>query len=190
MKKIIVALLFTFNLISCAPQVGEIIAAPEIPTLAKPETRARLGSYVNVNKVEDIRQIGRDSAYENNITEPFGGNIAENVKTSIRQALSDVGVSTIDTAAINMNVEIRSWKSQVGTKSGSGTVTSDASIYVELFDPTGKRLFSGTYNGQRKSDFPIISKVDVQDSLGLAMAGAIEQMVTDKELLELLGSYN
>lgn len=176
--------------ISCAPQVGVIIDAPAIPTLAKPDTRARLGSYVNLDKVQDTRMVGKIGTVEANVTEPYGNDITENIKTSIRQALSDVGVSSNDTAPVAMNVEIRSWKSQVGTKSGSGKIVSDASLYIELYDPTGKRLFSGSYNGQRTSDFPIISKVDIQDSLGLAMANAIEQMVTDPELINILGSFN
>ena len=83
---------------------------------------------------------------------------------------------------------MRKWRSKVGAKDSSA-IDSEATLFVELLDPTGKKIYSGTYNGTRSSQFPVVTRIDVQDSLGLAMANAIEQVISDQQLIEMLGSF-
>ena len=186
--------LFAFSVIlfcaACAPKLGATIDAPQIPAPAtKPDVRARLGSYVAIQGVEDTR-VGieaTDADQAPGYTEPYGG-VNAIVENGMKKAFQESGIAVVDTAPVTLKAEVRKWRSQLDAKSTS-KLNSEATLYVELQDPTGKKLYSGTYNGSRSSQFPVVTRVDVQDSLGLAMANAIEQVISDPQFLELLGSY-
>ena len=174
---------------ACAPKLGATIEAPQIPpTAAKPEARARLGSYIAVTGVSDSRvgQPPSDSSIAD-FTEPYGG-VSAIVENGLKNAFRDAGIAVVDNAPVAMKVEVRKWRAQVDTKSTSA-ISSEATLFVEMDDPTGKRIYSGTYNGTRSSQFPVVTRVDVQDSLGLAMANAIDQVISDPQLVDLLNSF-
>ena len=179
--------LFTLALAACAPTPGPTIDTPSIP-IAKTnaEIRGRLGTYVTIQGVIDTRRslIGDElSKY----TEPQG-NVTEAVENALSDSLRERGVSVTNDAPVKIKAEIRSWKSEI-VVSASPTLTSDASLYVEMFDASGGRLYSGSYNGTRSSQFPIVTRQDMKDSLGLAMSSAIEQLLADEQLLNHIGGY-
>lgn len=183
------SVLLSLGVASCAPTLGKTIEAPQIPVVAsKPEARARLGSYIAVTAVQDARtgQPATDSAVAD-YTEPYGG-VTNIVETGLKNAFRDAGIAVVDTAPVSIKAEVRKWRAQVDTKSTSA-ISSEATLFVEVDDPTGKRIYSGTYNGTRSSQFPVVTRIDVQDSLGLAMANAIEQVISDPQLVELLNSF-
>jgi len=174
---------------ACAPRLGATIEAPQIPPAStKSDARAKLGSYVSIQSVEDTRVGPAVNADETpDFTEPYGG-VNAIVENGIKKAFQEAGIAVVDSAPVTMKAEVRKWRSQVDAKT-TGALSSEATLYVELQDPSGKKLYSGTYNGTRASQFPVVTRVDVQDSLGLAMANAIAQIMTDTQFLELLGSY-
>jgi hypothetical protein len=53
---------------------------------------------------------------------------------------------------------------------------------------SGKRIYSGTYHGNRQSGFPIVSEIDIQESLASSMADAISSLAEDESLTALLSS--
>jgi hypothetical protein len=176
---------------SCAPNLGATIEAPDLPAAAadgtaKPEIRARLGSYVTIQEVTDARN-GITTDPDENYTEPYGG-VNTIVEKGIKKAFQDIGVAVSDSAPISLRAEVRKWRAQVKSK-GNSAISSEATIYVEAVDPSGKKVYSGTYNGARSSQFPVVTRVDVKDSLAIAMTNAINQLTSDQQLLELLGSF-
>lgn len=174
------------TLTGCAVNPGRTVETPSIPAVAaKGEARARLGSYLAIEGVEDRRDSS--TASNEGFTEPFG-RVGSSVEEGIKSAFRENGISILETAPVTLHAEVRKWRTKVG--SGAQTMLdSEATVYVELKDPSGKRLFSGSYNGTRSSQFPVVTRVDVQDSLALAMANAIGQIVSDPGLLNVLSSY-
>jgi hypothetical protein len=145
-----------------------------------------LGSYVTVQAVTDERRALSTEEVAR-FTEPHG-NVTQNVEAALSDSLRERGISVVDTAPVKIKVEIRGWKSEV-TMSTTPELTSEATLYVELFDAFGKRVYSGTYTGTRFSQFPVVTRNDMKDSLAFAMSSAIEQLVGDEQLLNHIGGY-
>ncbi|MFN8390178.1 MAG: YajG family lipoprotein [Bdellovibrionota bacterium] len=178
-------------LTSCAPNLGSTIEAPQLPPTSadpasRPEARARLGSYVTVQEVVDSRN-GISADADENTTEPYGG-VNVIVENGLKNAFRDAGVGVTDSAPISIKAQVTKWRAHVNAK-GTSAINSEATLFVEVYDPSGKRIYSGTYNGSRSSQFPVVTRVDVKDSLGLAMNNAISQVIADPQLLELLASF-
>lgn len=173
--------------VGCAPHLGATIETPEVPlTEIKSDTRARLGSYVAIQSIEDSRKLSLQEA-QPEYTQPAGA-VKETVEAAIRDSFRDHGISILDTAPVQMKTYVREWKSQVKS-STTTSIESKAVLYVELFDPSGKRMYSGTYEGTRSSQFPVVNRTDVKDSLGLAMANCISHIIDDPKIMEIIGSY-
>ncbi len=171
---------------ACAPNLGGTIDAPSIPSVSpKGDARARLGSYLSIQTVEDARTKGISG--EAGYTEP-AGKVTQIVEDGIKNAFRENGISILDSAPVSLRTEIRQWRAKV-TSAAQAEIDSEATIFVEALDPAGKVIYSGTYTGNRSSKFPIVSRIDVQDSLGLAMANAIGQAVADPAFLNVLSAY-
>ena len=171
---------------ACAPSLGGTIDAPTIPSVApKGDARARLGSYLSIQTVEDARSKGISG--EAGYTEP-AGKVTQIVEDGIKSAFRENGISILDSAPVTLRTEIRQWRAKV-TSTAQAEIQSEATIFVEALDPAGHVIYSGTYTGERSSKFPIVSRIDVQDSLGLAMANAIGQAVADPAFLNVLSAY-
>ncbi len=174
----------------CAPNLGATIEAAPIPVSSAADSRnsarARFGSVISIIDVRDARpplNEGDDTRY----TEPHGG-IPQIVENAVKDALSNAGIAVVGSAPIEMKIEVVKWRSNVLPK-GNVQLKSEATLNIELVDPSGKKVFSGSYNGVRSSQFPVVTRVDVKDSLGLAMANALEQLTSDAQFLELVGSF-
>lgn len=183
----LIAATFTISsLTGCAVSPGRTVETPEIPPIAaNGESRARLGSYLAVQSVEDRRDASPSS--DAGFTEPFG-RVGASVEEGLKNAFRENGISILETAPLTLRTEIRKWRTKVDSKANT-MLNSEATLFVELVDPSGKKIYSGSYNGTRASQFPVVTRVDVQDSLALAMANAIGQVVSDPELLNVLSSY-
>lgn len=171
----------------CAPSLGTTIEAGEIPPPAvQAGSRARFGSVIGIQDIRDNRPAPVTDGAEK-FTEPHGG-IPQLVEAAIKSTLSEAGVSVVTSAPVAMKVEVLKWRAAVDPKA-TVMLRSEASLLIELYDPAGKKVFSGTYNGVRSSQFPVVTRVDVKDSLGLAMSNALEQLVADPQFIELVGSF-
>lgn len=176
----------TSSIAGCAVSPGRTVETPEIPAVAPSgEARARLGSYLAIQAVEDRRDSSQSA--DSGFTEPFG-RVGASVEEGIKNAFRENGISILETAPLSLKAEIRKWRTKVDSRANT-MMSSEATLYVELVDPSGKKMYSGSYNGTRSSQFPVVTRVDVQDSLALAMANAIGQVVNDPELLNVLSSY-
>lgn len=185
--KQIFILLVSALIASCAPKPGPTIDTPTIPVAkTNAEIRGRLGSYVTVQSVTDERRALTENEAVR-FTEPQG-NVPQNVETALSDSLRERGISVVDTAPVKIRAEIRSWRSEV-TMATTPTLMSEASLYVEVYDAFGKRLYSGTYQGTRQSQFPVVTREDMKDSLAYAMSSAIEQAIGDEQLLNHIGGY-
>lgn len=169
----------------CAPHVGSVIEVPQIPHATAPaEAETRLNTAVAIDEIKDVRQSVMPSDPQStvgNYTSPEG-QVGEAVQTALTDALMEKGVAVSSTAPLRVWGEVRKWRTQVVTKTTSA-IDSEAALYIEVLDSSGKRLYSGTYHGSRASSFPVASASDIRASLGMAMSQAIGQVVEDEEFL-------
>lgn len=188
MKKFTLLAICLLSLVAgCAPHLGPTIETPEVPlSEIKGDNRARLGSYIAVQKVEDKR-AGITRSDNSEYTQPAGA-VEEIVEAALRDAFRENGISVLDTAPIQLKAQVREWRSKVKVATMS-EIDSKAVIAIELFDPAGKKIYSGTYEGNRSSQFPLVNRIDVKDSLGLAMASCISHVLSDPKFLEIVGSF-
>lgn len=170
----------------CSRSIGRNVEVPDIPSAEEPAARSKLDVSVNVAEFKDVRDniAGVDSDSGVSYTEPQGS-VTGAVEEAVAQALGARGVLLGGDAPLTVWGEVRKWRSRVETTTIS-KIESEASLYVEVVDSSGTRRYSGTYHGSRTSQFPIASATDVRQSLGLAMAQAIDQMLDDEEFLNAL----
>ena len=72
------------------------------------------------------------------------------------------------------------------TATTTSSIQSEASIFLEVLNDKGQRIYSSTFSGTRQSRFPLAKPSDIQLSLGLAMQQAIEQMLNDQQFMNAL----
>ena len=202
----ILSIFITTFICSCVPYLGPTIEAPELTTTTSSNNsdratstrraRARLSSSISIQKVADARHTPtyQEHLEENNpehitpeYTQPVGP-ITSLVESALRDSLKNAGVGILDSAPISLKAEVREWKAKISSRFSSD-LQSYATLYIELLDPAGKRIYSGTYQGERSSKFPFINRSDVKDSLATAMHNCIANLLADEQLLELIGSY-
>jgi len=172
----------------CAARLNPTLAVPEIPPLV---TSGRMaGDSAHVIMVEqfgdgresqDIVKRGEDSAKPAN-------EIAPVVSRALQQALRNKGFTIADSAPVVLNGEVREWLANV-KKGFPGKVDASAKVFIEVLDPANKRIYSGTYQGSASREDPSVDEKEIRGVLGTAMAEALNQVLLDKQLVDLLMSY-
>ena len=182
------AILFTLllvGLIACAASVGPDIEVSEIELPEETATASLAGVEVSVGIFDDSRAPTLGELTEAKSVTQADGEVGLSVEKAMLKALSSKGASVSQGSGVRLSGEVREWKSEFSAAS-TGSITSSAALFVEASDSTGRTVFSGVYQGVRKSSFPIIAKQDIQDSLSLAMGEAITQVVNDPKLIDVL----
>ena len=165
---------------ACAMRVDSNYPVPAIPEVDSQKTSALHGLNISLQPFLDARLPAIQEKSNVSIAQPEG-EVVQTVESAFAEALQAQGVVLATDGGKNIVGEIRRWDSKVAA-STSGSIDSNATLYLEVKDADGNSLFSGEYHGSRSSQFPVIAKQDVGDSLGLAMSEAITQAIRDKNL--------
>ncbi len=161
--------------------MGPYIEAPSIP--APSQTSDVLPVLVQVNNFKDIRLPSEEGG---NLISPEG-DVGELVKDSFVQYLVKRGATVEVVAPVIIDGEIRNWEAQAkGTTTGA--LNSTASLYLEVRNNLGAKIYSGVFQGTRSSQFPLVGSADIKDSLGFAISQAIDQALNDPSLRKALSS--
>lgn len=168
---------------ACSPAVGPTVSAPEIPVPAINEARGRLNAQVAIDAVTDLRnqepiEVSKD------YTTPNGESVAV-IEKAVADALASRGISVSEDAPRKVRIGIKQWRTRV-TATATSSIASEAAITVEVVDQNEKRIFTGSYRGERSSQFPVASVPDIKDSLGLSMSAAITGMLDDDDFINSL----
>ncbi|HMO17810.1 MAG TPA: YajG family lipoprotein [Oligoflexia bacterium] len=160
--------------------MGPYVSVPRMPN-----PTSNSGDYlpvvVNIRPFKDMRLLERIEQSENITPE---GDVSDVVTGYLESALKTRGVTFDSSSPITLTGEIRTWSAEA-RGSSTGELKSEATVYVEVIQ-SGLRKFSGTYQGARSSQFPIVTPQDISDSLGLAMSQAIDQAISDSSLRRAL----
>ncbi len=174
--------------LGCGPSLGRTIALPEVPAGGAAAVRpVTAGTLLFIDEVKDVRA-------ENALVGYAGKNINADrevspvVREALEKAFKGRGFTISDSAPIIVTGEVKNWFANV--RGGlPGSVDSNASIQIDVFDPANKRIFSGNYQGSAALETPSVDERDIRGALGTAMSEAISQILADQQLIELLASF-
>lgn len=172
----------------CGPSLESQIPVPHIPT---PEIAEKLSGerrmLVFVDEFLDERESMAFVEGEDE-TAQAEGELARGVQSAVRRALETKGFTVTDEAPLVLSGEVREWRAKVDD-GFPPEVASRAVLFVSVFDPANKRVFSGEYSGTATVKQASMSQKDVQEAMGLAMSQAVSQIVSDEKLVRLLRSF-
>lgn len=177
-----------FGFVSCSPHLKQTMPVPEVPISIKDAgSKGNQSSFVFVDEIKDTRTNPRLAEINGKESAPDGP-VGPSVQTALSEALKQGGFLISDSAPVMISGEVREWSARV--EGGmAAKVESIASVYLEVFDPANKRIFSGSYHGSSSRQSPSLKEKDVRDSLGVAMSQAIQQVLVDEQLMKLLASF-
>lgn len=188
MKKIAFLAPLVIFLFACGPQFNNPVLAPDA-SLATVELKGKAGSEGRfyLKNFEDIR---KDLSLVTLDGESYKTD--SDLTLVVREALSRIlvksGYSSSKESAIFIKGKLIDWKAEV--KDGyPSTLVSSAKVYLELMDPTDRRVYSGTYAGEAELQAPGMDNNDLRKALSMGMEKALEQVVKDKGFVSILSSY-
>ncbi len=164
---------------SCVAAVGSSIEVPDVPAGDAVSFDEMINSSVALGSFRDVRQ----EPDPNRISPE--GEVTSRVKDAYEKSLTKRGTRISDSAPVVVHAEIRNW---YAITKGTGEVESEASVYIEVHSKDSNRIFSALYHGSRASTFPLVTAQDISDSLGLAMAQAIDQSLYDQAMRAVLST--
>jgi len=170
-------IILSLLLASCVAVVGPTTPVPNIPEGDAISHDEMIYSSVSIESFRDVRSEPEDKKISPE------GDVNQSVQAAFTNALRKRGVTISNSAPISIHAEIRTWHA---ITRGKGELESEASLYIEVHSNTGNRIFSAIYNGHRSSTFPLISAEDINDSLGLSMAQAIDQCLYDASMRNVI----
>lgn len=145
------------------------------------------GAMVYLEDIRDNRKQTAFATYKDMVIQPVGDPVAS-IQTALKRNLESIGLEVTDSAALVLTGELRKW--QVGINSGVPIdMQSEAVLYLEVYDPTNKRIYSGEYQGFAAIQKTSASNKDLNDALETAMIEVLAQIKNDKQLVSLLSSF-
>lgn len=185
MRKLILTSAVALALGACSAKIESNYPVPEIPK-ASTVTSELHGVGLSFQSFVDARMpLRNEVANKSSIHTQPEGDVAGSVEQAFKEALTVQGANVGYGTGKMVTGEIRRWDSQVAA-AASGSIESNATLFIEVKGETGERLFAGEYHGSRSSTFPVIARQDVGESLGIAMSEAITQALRDPNLRRVL----
>ncbi len=187
MKKRILTLV-VLGLVSCGPNFVNPVIAPEAPLeavdvkpRAKSEGQFYLKSFEDSRSLKDLTSYDGKSYYTDSDLTLVG-------REGLSRILGKAGFSSSKESAIFIKGKLIEWTADV-IDGYPSLISSKAKIYIELIDPTDRRIYSGSYSGAAELQAPGLSNDELRKSLSLAMEKALEQVAKDKGVVNVLTSY-
>ncbi len=173
---------------ACGPNFSNPVLAPE-PSLESVELKVKkqVEGRFYLKSFEDIRK-------DQNFIKYNGQNFKcdSDLTLVVREALSRIlvrsGFQASKKSAIFIKGKLVDWNAEV-QDGFPGTLISQVKVYLELMDPTGRRIYSGTYSGQAELQAPGLDNNDLRQALSLGMEKALEQVALDKGFVSVLKAY-
>ena len=173
----------------CGPTLRDKLAVPDITV---PKSSSKLPEEVRtlifVDQFTDSRISHALVEEEGKESGESEGDVGLVVQSAVAAAFREKGFTVTDDAPVALSGKVKSWKARV--QGGLGAkAEGEAVLALELFDPANRRVFSGEYSGSAMIKAGSMNEDDVRKCLGLAMAQAIAQVVSDQKLTRLLLSF-
>ena len=142
-------------------------------------SKARIGPFLDGRSSDTIATIdGRQVRTE--------GSVGTVVQTGFERQLRDAGVRVVLLQAPTIEGEIVDWRARVTPEFPGSKVVANAKVKVTVRAPDSKVLYRATYSGEANKTHPLLGETDVQETLGNAMATALEAATKDDGFMQQL----
>jgi len=183
-----VSILFSLALLAgCAPGLGTELRVNAIPELSSIQTVQNMTmSRVALQRFNDSRQkpvIGEVDGREL----AAGGDVADSVRRALELRLKAHGAQVVLFNAPSISGDVREWFVKVNPGFPSSKVEAKALIKLRVFSQRDKALYEGSYKGEMSEESPVFSEGHIEQVLGGAMSQALNEALSDPELLRSLG---
>ncbi len=176
--------------VSCSPTFRSTIQVPRVEVKIKQGAivrRPEYGMTIFIDQVADARTKEAIAGYKGRDINPEGS-VTDAVLQALRQGLERKGFKYTETAPVILSGEIRIWHARI--EGGfTAKATADAAVYLEVIDPTNKRVYSGIYRGFSSIEKPGLEEKDVRSALSGSMAEALSQALGDQQFLRIISAY-
>jgi hypothetical protein len=188
-KSLSVCLLFvTVSLSACGISLKPTMPVPVIPPISSGESNVasenKMGDYyISIEPIKDSRESNIFVESNGKITLPHGDILAP-IQASLVSAFKTKRFIVSDSATLVIMPELKKWRGD-----SSSSSFAEAEISLQVFDPSNKPIYKGTYRGSAMLSGMIANEKEISESLGLAMSEVIKQIVLDQKLIKLLSSF-
>lgn len=172
----------------CAPSLGLRLEAPDVVkeegdkvrvVSAAPGSKVKIGSFLDGRSSDTFAIIdGREVRTD--------GSIGTAVQTGLERQLRAAGVRVALLSAPMVEGEVVDWRARVTPEFPASKVIANAKVKVTVRAPDSKVLYRATYSGEANKTHPLLGEKDVQETLGNAMATALEAATKDDGFMQQL----
>ena len=173
---------------ACAPSLGLRLEAPDVVkqegdkvrvVTAAPGSKVKIGAFLDGRSSDTFAVIdGREVRTD--------GSIGTAVQTGLERQLRAAGVRVALLKAPTIEGEVVDWRAKVSPDFPASTVVANAKVKVTVRAPDSKVLYRATYSGEANKTHPLLGEKDVQETLGNAMATALEAATKDDGFMQQL----
>ena len=198
---VLLAILAASALTACGPYLSTSMDVPEIP-LSTAATNGQEGARASLSDIDQVRpsaMSARSVAVERFVdirhspaivtrgedTTELVGDVGVKISDAVRRELVQKGFNVSSFGENAVRGQVKAWRADVDSNL-NGSLNSEAALLVEVFNRREQKVFSGIFRGSAKSQTPLISSSDVSDSLGKAMAQAIDQLLNDHDFMQAI----
>lgn len=174
---------------ACSPSYRPTLEVPKVTVTLKKDPVIDPGqsAFVFVDQFQDGRADTALASIDGKPMQPEGSVVASVVE-ALKSALETRGFAFSESAPVMLSGQLRQWHAKV-TGSLPTKVAAEAAVFVEILDPSNRRIYSGLYKGFSSMESSSISHLDIQQTLAASLDEALRQIATDKQLVTLLASY-
>ena len=187
-KTCISALSLIVLISGCAPSLGLRLEAPDVVKEEGDKSRvvsvaqgskAKMGAFLDGRSSDTFVVIdGREVRTD--------GEIGAAVQTGFERQLRAAGVRIALLKAPTIEGEVVDWRARVMPEFPASKVVANAKVKVTVRAPDSKVLYRATYSGEANKTHPLLGEKDVQETLGNAMATALEAATKDDGFMQQL----
>ncbi len=187
-NKLLCALSLVALVSGCAPSMGLRLTAPDVVkeegdkagvAPAAPNSKVKMGSFLDGRSSDTFAVIdGREIRSD--------GEIGVAVQTGLERQLRAAGVRVALMRAPSIEGEVIDWRAKVTPDFPASTVVANAKVKVTVRGPDSTVLYRATYTGEANMTHPLLGEKDVQETLGTAMATALEAATKDNGFMQQL----
>lgn len=186
--KVLSALSLMMLVSGCAPSLGLRLEAPDVvkeegdkahAATAAPGSKVKIGAFLDGRSSDTFAVIdGREVRTD--------GSIGTAVQTGLERQLRAAGVRIALLRAPTIEGEVVDWRARVTPEFPASKVVANAKVKVTVRAPDSKVLYRATYSGEANKTHPLLGEKDVQETLGNAMATALEAATKDDGFMQQL----
>lgn len=139
---------------------------------------------ITVGDVFDARVVAYVGKYGDEEVSP-ATEVQAAVSERVRTRLQEAGVKLADHADTTLAIELHRWMVVVDPGFPAADTKAEAELRVEV-KRSGQTLYKGTYNGEMNEKNPFMSQPRIEASLGQALDYAIDELLRDRRLQDVM----